>query len=236
MAITQQGQGSNLENICSYSFPANHLLQLSLVRQPIEEGSYKKAHFFFITLAPGEQSQTGRTFNFQNRINMKVEGHKMAEFAAALRAAAAGQDSVMGKFQQYVDSSKSQFGGNAGGKSMMVASGQDPKTQARNVGIFFKAGQGSPVTFGATPYAAIAIAKVIDAMVDKFLELELEKSVQGTYSNPSFSQPPSGQINPNTPQFNHPSQAPPADPFTSNPGQVMGNFANKIDDFGDAPF
>lgn len=231
----RQSQGqSNLENISSYSFPGNHLLQISLVRQPLEEGSYKRAHFFFVTLAPGEQTQTGRTFNFQNRINMKVEGHKMAAFAAALKIAAAGQDQQYGKFTIYVDSSKSQFGSGGGGKSMMLQSGTNQKTNERSVALFFKAGQGPAVTYVMTPYDAIGMAEIIEGLVKVFKDLEFSKTVQGTYSNPSFVNNPTQNSVQNPPMGNFPPSE--VSPFQSNPNQVAGNFANNLDDFGDAPF
>jgi len=49
---------NKLENIFSYSFPANHLLQISIVKQATDQ-SYKREHFCLITLAPGIQSTHG---------------------------------------------------------------------------------------------------------------------------------------------------------------------------------
>ena len=100
---------SKLESIFSTSFPANHLLQFSIVKQDAEQ-SYKKAYFFFITLAPGVQAQGGgRTFDFNSRVTMKVESYQIAELAHAMRAFARGQETALGPFSIYVDSGKSAF-------------------------------------------------------------------------------------------------------------------------------
>ena len=168
----QQGQ-SNLVNIFSYSIPGNHLLQISLVKQAAAEDSYKKQHFFFITLAPGAQTaEGGRTFNFQNKITMKQDIHQIFALANALRSSANDTEASTGKYSIYVDSSKSAFGGaGGGGKSMLVQRASDNKGNV-NVVMYFKVGQANPTGFGMPPNIAIALAKICDEMAEKAFDLE----------------------------------------------------------------
>ena len=86
-------QGGSLKNIFNFSFPGVHLLQISLVRDMSDEDSYKRKHFSFITLVPGQkvdrsQSASGRTFDWQNRINMKAEADRVLSLSYALKTLA----------------------------------------------------------------------------------------------------------------------------------------------------
>jgi len=219
--MAEQGK---LENIFNYSFPANHLLQISIVKQPSEQ-SYKKEYFCFITLAPGVQSQQGgRTFDFNNRITMKVEGHQVIALAHAVRAYARNQAEIIGPFSIYVDSSKSSFGQQGqGGKSLFVQRSVNQKqNNAPVIAFFFKVGQGQALSLPMSPAMALAAADVFEFIGRKCLELEYARgpvSTQpGTYQNPSFASP-----------------VPP--PQSQSSEAVTDNFANAFNDFSnDTPF
>jgi len=229
MAQTQ----SKLESIFSYSFPANHLLQFSIVKQEAEQ-SYKKAYFCFITLAPGVQSQQGgRTFDFNNRVTMKVEAYQITELCHALRSFARGQEALFGPFSIYVDSGKSAYGQGGGGKSMMVQKTQNQKqNNAPMVTFFFKVGNNSALGYSVTPYRALSIADKLEFISKKCDELEFSRGpVQtGTYENPNpvgFAETP-------------PSVGPSASPFDNIPsspqsattvGNIAGNFSNTFSQF-----
>ena len=217
---------AKLENITSVSFPANHLLQFSIVKQDAEQ-SYKKSYFFFITLAPGAQNpQGGRTFDFNNRITMKVESYQIDELAHAIRAFARGQESIFGPFSIYVDSSKSAHGQQgAGGKSLMIQKTQTQQKQngpppSPTVTFFFKAGTNAALGYSMSPYRALAVADKLTALSEYCDKLELAKgpigNQTGVYENPSpmegFGESANQPINP---------------PGTN----VAGNFSNAFNNF-----
>ena len=239
MGQAPQGQ-SKLENIFSTSFPANHLLQFSIVRQEAEQ-SYKKQFFFFITLAPGVQSQSGgRTFDFNNRVTMKVESYQIDELAHALRSFARGQEAQLGPHSIYVDSGKSAYGGGAQGgtgKSLMIQKTQNQKANnAPQVTFFFKQGTNQALGYSMTPYKALAVADDLIELAKHCGKLELARgpvtSQTGVFENPNpmgFADPvpPPGATGPamfgNTPN--------------SGASNVAGNFTNTFNNFGDdVPF
>lgn len=255
------GQQSTLENVTSYSFPANNLFQISLVRDADpNRPNYKKQYFCFLTLAPGEQSQQGgRTFNFTNKINMKQDIHKILALAYAIRACARGQQQAIGKWSLFTDSSKSGYG-QGGVKMVFVNQYQNQKDQnnPRNqVSLGFKTGQNNPIGLVFDIPDALALADVIEAIGKRGLQLEMRgASVSfggGTQQNRSSSQQPqSGPFSDNQqgqkPQGQRPrnnqqdSGGPPnfADaPPARGPNDVQNNFQNAMGGFSqedDIPF
>jgi hypothetical protein len=232
-----QNPQAKLESIFSYSFPANHLLQVSIVKQPSEQ-SYKKEFFCFITLAPGVQSpQGGRSFDFNNRVTMKVEGHQVTALAHAMRAYVRGQEAIVGPFSIYVDSSKSAYGQGGGGKSMMIQRTTNQKqNNAPMLTFFFKVGSNQALGYSMTPANALAAADVFEFIGKKCLELEFSRgpatAQTGAYENPApvgFADPVPGAGMPN--QFA--GAATPPNPAASN---VAGNFQNTFSQFEDTPF
>jgi hypothetical protein len=220
---------SKLENVFSYSFPGNHLMQVSIVKQQVEQ-SYKKEHFCFITIAPGTQSpQGGRSFDFNNRITMKVEGHQVLALSHAVRAYVRGQEAMVGHFSIYVDSSKSQYSqGGGGGKSLGLQRTQNQKqNNAPMLTFFFKMGQNPALGLSVNPPTALAMADVFEFIGKKCLDLEFARSPaaiqSGAYENPNISAPPMATGVPQqetAPQF-------------GDPNSVAGNFTNM---FTDNPF
>ena len=216
---------SKLENIFSYSFAANHLLQISIVKQ-VAEQSYKKEHFCFITLAPGAQNQQGRTFDFNSRITMKVEGHQVLALSHALREYSNNRVDVIGPFSIYVDSSKSSYNqGQGGGKSLSI---QRTINQKQNnvpmIVFFFKMGQNQSLGLPMSPSLALAVADVLEFIGKKCLELEFARgpvtAQTGAYQNPGFANP-----------------VPPPTGAEPNFTGVANNFATAFNDFtDDIPF
>lgn len=187
--MTQQ---STLENVVSYSFPANNLFQISLVRDadPNRKG-YKKQYFCFLTLAPGEQGQQGgRTFNFSNRINMKQDIHKVLALAYAIRACARGQQQMIGKWSLFTDSSRSGYSQGGGVKMVFVNqfnNQKDQKNPRLQVSLGFKQGQNNPIGLIFDVPDALALADVIEGIGKRGLQLEMNGS------SVEFNQAPSGQ-------------------------------------------
>lgn len=230
-----QDQQSKLESVFSYSFPANHILQFSIVRQHSDQ-SYKKEYFCFITLAPGSQNQQGgRTFDFKtNKITMKVEGYQITELAHAIRTFARGQEQILGPHSIFVDSGKSQYG-QGGRKSLGIQRTQNQKqNNAPLVTLFFKMGdQGQALAYSMSPYRALSMADKLEFIGKKCDELEFSRgpvtAQTGAYENPnpsSFGNAPGGPA-----------------PFGANAGaeNVANNFSNTFNSFppsmdDDVPF
>ena len=242
--MAQQAGQSKLENIASTSFPGNHLLQFSIVRQETEQ-SYKKCYFFFITLAPGVTTQQGgRTFDFNNRITMKVESYQIGELAHALRSFARGQETQLGPFSIYVDTGKSAYGQQGGGqgKSLFLQRGQtqvktgDTRPPSPQVTMFFKVGTNTAIAYPIAIYRALAIADKLQAMSEHCDKLETARgpaAVQtGAYENPNpmgFTEQPPSAVPNAPPQFGQQ-----AGPGATN---VTNNFAGAFDAFSnDVPF
>lgn len=190
-----QDQKSSLENIFSYSFPGNHLFQVSIVKQAADQ-SYKREYFCFITLAPGTQSQQGgRTFDFNNRITMKVDGHQIGALAYAMELNAQNRGNEIGNFSIYVDNSKSSYGQGGGGKSLFIQRGQSQPKQGSNqaaqptVTLFFKQGNNQALAYPFTPTMALAASDVLKFIAKKCLELEFARgpvtAQTGTFQNAS---------------------------------------------------
>lgn len=182
------GQQSSLQPVFQYSFPANNLFQISLVRDndPNLPG-YKKRHFCFLTLAPGEAGQSGgRTFNFTNKINLKQDVHKVLGLAHAFRAVARGQKALIGNYSLFVDTSKSAYAAQSGGggvKQVFVneyvkkpqGQQQNPNTPGeRMVSLGFRIGQNQPVGLMFTIPDAMACADVLEFVGKLGLRLEAQ--------------------------------------------------------------
>jgi len=216
-------QKSKLESLFSYSFAANHLFQISLVKQPVEQ-SYKKEHFCFLTVIPGVTQQGNRTFEFANRITLKVDGHQIDALAEAIKYYVDGKEQLIGPYSIYVDSSKSQYSqGVGGGKSFAIQRTMTKNKKNQDVPmitIFVKSGNNPTLAISIPPAGALAMANVLSFIAKKCLELEFLRGPSyaqtGSYENPSF----------NTPQ-------PQATPQTTRQADVTNNFSNAFEGFVD---
>ncbi len=233
----QQGGNNQLENICGYSFPGNSLLQFSLVRQQ-QDVQYKKEYFFFMTCAPGENGQNGRTFNFQNRFTIKMDIDKLASLKNAIDLYAKGHEAVCGQFSIFADNSKSQYSQGSGNKTVHLNKGADQKSGAPQLSLMFSQG-GNSFPFVMPVCNALAISDVLKFMIDKALDLEMSRSII-QIANSSIQ---SNNKNNNNYQNNNNNQpqnntAPPqqqnntAPPQQNNQNNVANNFANALDNNG----
>ena len=192
---------SSLQNIFSRSFPANHLFEVSLVKDTNPElAFYKPKYFTFVSLMPGAQTeQGGRTFNKDGRITLKTECEKLLSLSNSIKAYARGQNEL-GQFAIFVDSSKSSFGVKNGGFKSCFASEFVQKSQQQNgpdkkmISVSFKNGQSKPIGLFWSPPEALAVAYIIEFIGKKGIELEYEDRVNTVGRiQPSIPQPPSQQ-------------------------------------------
>jgi hypothetical protein len=183
-------QQSTLQNIYSRSFPANNLIEISLVKDANPElAFYKSKYFCFLSLTPGVKSDMGgRTFNKEGRITIKTEVEKVLALAYAMRAFARGQAAQVGQFAIFVDNSKSNFSGGGGqiktcfvSEYMQQQQQGDPK---RNIVLSFKTGQNKPMGNFWSPVEALAVADVFEFIGKKGLELDLDARSQSVGTMP----------------------------------------------------
>ncbi len=237
---------STLQNIYSRSFPANNLIEISLVKDTNPElAFYKSKYFCFLALTPGIKSDTGgRTFSKEGKITIKAELEKVLALSYAIKAFARGQGSQVGQFAIFVDNSKSNFGG-AGGqiKTCFVSEyiqQQQGGESKRNIVLSFKTGQGKPVGNFWPPVEALAIGDIFEFIAKKGLELDLDSRSQsiGTMPQQNYSQPQQNysahqpQQNYSQPQQNYsapqPQQNNPQQPINPQINDLNQNFMNSM--------
>lgn len=226
-----------LENIFSIAWPGSGLINLSLVKQDSDK-NYKAAYFCFLSFAPGKQLENGsRTFDNENRINMKVTGDKVKALAYALKAYAQSNEVRFGKFGLFIDSSKSQYSQDKSAKTMNLAASIDQKTGNRMVTMFFSSGNHKHA-FTMQAYDALAFADRCDFISDKCIELEyLLKTNKGSIGPAVMDNPGYGATPPPVPpvgnvQQNSSSDSPfgvPSSNFNT-PEGVAGNFQDSFVD------
>jgi hypothetical protein len=207
MSNGQQGQQSTLQNVYSYSFTANNLFQISLVKDnDPNRPTYKRQFFCFLTLAPGEQAQGGgRTYNFTNKINMKQDVHNIIALSHAFRAVARGQKASIGNFSLFTDSSKSSHGQGGGVKQVFLneyikqnqnANQNNPNMQAseRFVSLGFRIGSNKPIGLMFSVPDALACADILEHIGKLGLRLDMSGASVSFASKPP-PQPSKGSSN-----------------------------------------
>lgn len=201
----QQQQQSSLKNIITRSIPGINLAQISVV-EDTNADQYKSRFFAFIKGIPGEQSQessTGRTYNFKNAVNMKIEAEKIYALASALRIAAEGKyepyEKNFGHFEIFADSSRSGMGSGGEKKTVKVGIMQNNKTNKFVITMSFFADNKKAISY-LTPYDAFGVAKMLEFCADKILELESQKNMGMTVQNTA----PQQSFQPQQPQAQQP--------------------------------
>lgn len=172
--------------IYSYQMTSNHALSISLMHDPENKWN---PYFIFLNLAPGGEGENGRTFDYKNTIALKLNVSKIAELSHALTCYAKGQQKIIGPFSIFVDSSRSQFGGDEK-KSVMLnysAGGTDSNGRERSpsLSLNFKMGTAKSHAFMMSPTAALALADVCGKIFEKGIELDLSREQNVSISKPS---------------------------------------------------
>ncbi len=184
--MAYNNQQSSLQNVCSYSFTAQNLFSVSLVKDTDPNlPSYKRAFFCFLTLAPGEAGNNGgRTYNFSNKINMKQDLHQVLSLAHAVRNVAAGRAHLNGKFSLFVDTSKSSYGGGAGMVKQVFVNPfpkpnpQQPPAADPKVSLGFRIGKEQPKGMIWSVPEALAVADILEGISKKGIQLDMNHSMQ----------------------------------------------------------
>jgi hypothetical protein len=170
-------KSSTLQNVFNKSFPGSNLFQISLVKDTNPElPFYKNKYFFFISMVPGMKTQEGgRTFDVNNKIQLKVEVEKLLALSKSIHMIASRMVEE-GRFSIIADSSRSQHSQGQGMYKTVFASeynatGNNPQ---RLISIGFKAGRDKPVGCVFTPSEAFAIAQFIEWICKKCVDFEFD--------------------------------------------------------------
>jgi hypothetical protein len=170
-----------LENICSFSHPANHLIVFQLIRAKPNEGvqertSAKSEYFSFVTIAPGEGDQNSRTYNFQNSINIKFSLQEICALAYVLKTVSNGMARLCLPYTKFAKSAN-------GTKQVSVweppqqpvQQGQFPKPRAINISI--KENNNQAISIPLTPEQAFAISESLTILFQKGINLDFDRQV-----------------------------------------------------------
>jgi len=193
-----------LKPIFSKSFPANNLLDISLVYDDDPNRPfYRPAYFIFLSMTQGVIAENGqRTFDKNSRITIKTDSVKIFAFSNAIKAFVNGQGTTIGQFQIFADSGKSHYAtemGNAGVIKMAFVSEFDQQmknsnTVKKNIAISMKQGNNKPIGVFYSLAEALAIATIFDFMANKCLELDFNSrnvNIGSVQPQPPQAQPQS---------------------------------------------
>jgi len=175
----QKQYSDNLQNICSFAFPSNHLINFQLIRavpnQSIQQSSAKAEYFSFITIAPGEGSNENRTYNFQNKINVKFSLQEIAGLSFVLKQWADGRGPTVLPYAKFARSAQ-------GTKSVSLWEPQqnntDGRPKSRMISITIKENNnGNGLTISITPDQAYSISVSLKELFTKGINLEFERQM-----------------------------------------------------------
>jgi len=177
----QKQYKETLQNICSFSFPANHLVNFQLVRaipnNTVTQNSTAKSEYFsFITIAPGEVANENRTYNFQNKITIKFSLQEIAGLSFVLKTCANGMGKVALPYTKFARSGQ-------GSKTVSVwepapaQQTQDNIRKARAINITIKENNTNGFTIAITPDQAFAISESLNELFKKGISLEFERQI-----------------------------------------------------------
>lgn len=169
-----------LENVCSFSFPSNHLVLFALVRatpqQNIQQQNNAKPEYFsFLTLAPGEGGADNRTYNFQNKLVVKFSLQEISGLSFVLKSWANGLGKAVFPYVKFARSANGQKMVSVWEGQQQAPQGNQPKP--RTVQLSIKENNNNPVSISLTPDQAFAMAETLQAMFAKGIELEITRQI-----------------------------------------------------------
>lgn len=169
------------------------LLEIQIVSQPPtgKNAHLKSPYFAWITIKPGGKNQkTGeRTYIGDNAITMKISFDKLLEIATAIRVCAAGRGGKgtdFGDFTSYTDTSKARTSNREGGAktlSLKKYDAQGGKPANLMMGLSRKGGK--LISYSFSLYEAPGMAKVIEMLAEKGLELDFSRQLRNPRTNSS---------------------------------------------------
>jgi hypothetical protein len=182
----------NLDKVCGYSFPANHLLTFTLMHDLKNIGSVKSEYFLFVALAPGAtiENENSRTYDFSKIVNLKYSVHEIGGLSFALKQYAIGN----GKHINYSKMSKS----NNNFKTLVLReSEKEVSLKSGSLKVKYVNYQitsnSNTQSVSLTLDQAHALGEILDAMFRKAVELELfnktfnKRPTTTNKEEPSFS-------------------------------------------------
>lgn len=192
----QQQYSESLTQIVTTNFPANHLINLSLMqRTPLaNQRDLKEKFFFFFTLAPGEGEQANRTYNMKDRkISLKFSTREIAGFAETLYQCAIGNQFNVLPYTKFTKSEQ-------GGKSVsiwitskhQVISGNTVEVRSINVAVSHNKIKHN-VSF--TIADALGFSTVVRLIVEKAVNFEVNNFQKLPFQQKQLDQPQPQQYN-----------------------------------------
>jgi len=216
-----------IENIANISFPANHLLNIQLVRIDNENDKYQNKPQFHIMFGfhPGyENDNGGRGYDFKNNaISMKLSLNDALAYAFTLKESASGNHSQVTPYTIFTKSQNTT-------KTINVYYGKEEKKIKKNgeeksislpkvnTHVAITGNRGNSVSMPAQN--AYAFGVQIEKLVQKGLELEMERQM----GKVSFNQ--GGQARGNSSNNNSKGDA----PFDFDDEEKSGDSPFELDD------
>lgn len=167
-------QHNTLRTLQNLSFPGSNLLTVQLMYEetplmPSGKVDFKPKHWYFLTLAPGEgNGPNNRTYNFQNKINIKFSITEILSLSFILHSAAVGNiNSVVG-YSKFARSTET--------KSVSVAiSEKNTKYGNQRVITLFISSGGAKYSFPMDCGLASAISKQLEWSCETANKLEITR-------------------------------------------------------------
>ena len=201
MAYNNSQKQSTTRNVMSKSFKSNVLFQISLMEEMSPKSSYEEKYFLFFSMMPKGTENGVEKYVRSGSVSMKVTLEKALAFAYALKYKSIGNK--IGEFSIFTDSTKSDYAGASGGvKKQCTVNRYSSK---RNIGgkeeeipqvsvTINATGGGSKLSHPMHPEEGLAIARIIEMIIEDGIKLELD------YRKNQKPAVASGKVDP--PQYN----------------------------------
>ena len=184
-------QGNNLETLFNVSYPSNHLLIISVVKD--NTPNVRNKYYSFITLLPRSTDMNGNvTYDKNARVTLKQNLHHLRSLAKSIKRTIKyiEKPNLIGQTSIFSDGSKSSFGDSI--KKVISVNLQANQNGQPVILIMFKAGDAQAKAISLSPSEAEAMADEIELVCNKALEMAIVDSswTPTTAQQSQYNQPP----------------------------------------------
>jgi len=212
------------------AYPGAHLLIFQLVKEaspPSNRVNLKPELFYFVTLAPGAGRGADRTYDFQNKVNIKFGIHEILALSFALHCAAVGNLASIVGYNKFARSNET--------KSVTIGIAEKTSKfgNQRQITLFVSAGSAKHAfAVDATMASAMSTQLEMSAKLATQMEFTRVSNASSYVTSVPEHQTMQAQSNRQpiqaTPQPMHYQQVPQQIPPTAQP---MMSQTNIVDDF-----